>query len=341
MISYKCGNILRDDAQVLVNPVNCVGIMGKGLALQFKKEYPENFKAYAKECKAGNIIPGKIFIYDSGSIFDQRYIVNFPTKKHWRSKSRLEDIELGLKDFVKKIKQYQMKSIAIPPLGCGLGGLEWDSVRHLIEREFNSVKDVDIRVYMPESKCKISCDELSEKRKLFLSLICLYKQNGIEVQNDDSIGLEELQELGYILEKSGGNLGISFSIKNQVLMSKGLQNVINDMEPQYFRKKQMNTGRVDIAIDLQQTRLFSIEHPVIKKASKILEGYESPFGIYLLTMVDWIGTNSKIGNVETLNKIKLNKKNFKYIPTDYQINGVVERLSRMKFASNNYTVADC
>ena len=131
MIRISHGNILRNEAEALVNTVNCVGFMGKGIALQFKKAYPDNYNAYKKACDAGAMKPGHMFIYETGSMINPRYTINFPTKRHWKGNSRLEDIKDGLKALVKEVRKLNIRSIAVPPLGCGLGGLQWHVVRPL------------------------------------------------------------------------------------------------------------------------------------------------------------------------------------------------------------------
>ena len=148
-IEYRQGNLLEDDAEALVNTVNCVGVMGKGIALQFKKAYPKNFVEYQKACKKDEVHPGQMFIQDAGDLFNQKLIINFPTKRHWMGKSRLEDIELGLNTLVAEIGRLGIKSIAIPPLGCGNGGLAWSLVKPRIEEAFRDVSDVAVRIYEP------------------------------------------------------------------------------------------------------------------------------------------------------------------------------------------------
>jgi O-acetyl-ADP-ribose deacetylase (regulator of RNase III) len=132
MIKFDTGDILNADVEALVNTVNCVGIMGRGIALQFKNMFPENFEAYAQACASDQLAPGKMFIFKTGHLTNPRYIINFPTKRHWRGKSRIEDIRAGLKALIAEINRLNIKSIAIPPLGSGLGGLDWDDVKPLI-----------------------------------------------------------------------------------------------------------------------------------------------------------------------------------------------------------------
>lgn len=149
VIRYARGDILEADAEALVNTVNCVGVMGRGLALQFKRAYPDNFRAYAAACARREIQPGRMFVFDTGEPTNPRYIVNFPTKVHWRTRSRVEYIEVGLAALVAEILARQIGSIAIPPLGSGLGGLDWADVRPLIERALTDVPQVDAVVYEP------------------------------------------------------------------------------------------------------------------------------------------------------------------------------------------------
>lgn len=125
MIILKQGNLLEDEAEALVNTVNCVGVMGKGIALQFKLAFPEVFSEYEKACRREEVQPGKMHVVSTKLLFNPKYVINFPTKRHWKNKSRMEDIEAGLVDLIKVVKELEIKSIAIPPLGCGNGGLNW------------------------------------------------------------------------------------------------------------------------------------------------------------------------------------------------------------------------
>ncbi len=147
MIRFQKGDILHSDAQALVNAVNCVGIMGKGLALQFKRAFPENFRFYAQACENGKVHLGSMLVHDLNRMTGPRYIVNFPTKQHWKNQSRLEDIEAGLKDLVKTLRELHIQSIAIPPLGCGLGGLNWSDVRPRIEDAFGALTEVQVELF--------------------------------------------------------------------------------------------------------------------------------------------------------------------------------------------------
>lgn len=150
MIKLMTGNLLQADTEAIVNTVNTVGVMGKGLALQFKQARPDNFKAYASACQLGEVMPGRMFVYSTNGMLNPRFIINFPTKRHWRDASRLEDIEAGLLALVGEVQRREIQSIAIPPLGCGCGGLDWDVVRALIERAFVNLSKIDVLLYSPQ-----------------------------------------------------------------------------------------------------------------------------------------------------------------------------------------------
>src|SRR3954466_9849158 len=150
MIEFRTGDILRADAEALVNTVNCVGIMGRGIALQFKNAFPENFKAYAAACQREQVQPGKMFVFETGQL-SPKYIINFPTKRHWKGKSRIEDIDAGLRALAEVVKERHIKTVAMPPLGSGLGGLHWPDVRRRIEDFARELPDVSFTIFEPRA----------------------------------------------------------------------------------------------------------------------------------------------------------------------------------------------
>ncbi|WP_412739010.1 macro domain-containing protein [Krasilnikovia sp. MM14-A1259] len=133
MIEESHGNLLEADVDAIVNTVNTVGVMGKGIALQFKRAHPDNYRAYREACGRGDVQLGRMFVFDRGIIGPRRFIINFPTKAHWRSASRLDDIRVGLGDLVEVVRSLEVSSVAVPALGCGNGGLTWGEVRPLVE----------------------------------------------------------------------------------------------------------------------------------------------------------------------------------------------------------------
>ena len=150
MIKHTKGNLLEADVEALVNTVNCVGVMGKGIALQFKQTFRDNFQAYANACRKGEVKPGRIFIFPTDRMINPKFIINFPTKQHWKGKSKIKDIEMGLRALIDEVRNLGIKSIAVPPLGCGYGGLEWPEVRNLIEAAFEQLPDVQVLLYAPK-----------------------------------------------------------------------------------------------------------------------------------------------------------------------------------------------
>ena len=149
-MNYTQGNILESDAEVIINPVNTVGVMGKGLALQFKKKFPKNYKIYKEACQNNAIDVGKLLLVDESNLTERKFIINFPTKKHWRNASKIEYIEEGLRDLVKIIKANTFESMAIPALGCGLGGLDWEDVKLLLEKYLRDIETIEITVFEPK-----------------------------------------------------------------------------------------------------------------------------------------------------------------------------------------------
>jgi len=169
MIENAAGNILESDADAVVNPVNCVGVMGKGLAPQFKQAYPENFAAYQKACRGKQIAPGRIHLFETGLMANPKLIINFPTKRHWRDKSKIEDIESGLAALAREVRERGIPSVAIPRLGCGLGGLDWRMVRPLIEAAFASQPKVRVVLYAPHGLKATAAGAQSSQRTEGLS----------------------------------------------------------------------------------------------------------------------------------------------------------------------------
>jgi O-acetyl-ADP-ribose deacetylase (regulator of RNase III) len=162
MLEYiQHGNLLKADTEALVNTVNTEGVMGKGIALQFKRAFPENYKLYRKACQDGNVQLGRMFVTQRATLDGPRSIINFPTKGHWKSRSRLTDIEVGLQDLRKLLLGGSIKSIAVPPLGCGLGGLNWSDVKPRIEA---ALGDIPVKVQVFEPSGAPSATEMVERR---------------------------------------------------------------------------------------------------------------------------------------------------------------------------------
>jgi O-acetyl-ADP-ribose deacetylase (regulator of RNase III) len=148
-ITFRTGDLLTSDAQALINTVNCVGVMGKGLALEFRKRYPLMFEDYVERCKAGRVRTGEPYLYRDTLI--PPWIINFPTKQHWRGKSKMEYIDSGLRYLVPHLGEWGVSSVAVPPLGCGHGGLRWTDVRPRVEAAFDQTM-IEVTVYEPPAR---------------------------------------------------------------------------------------------------------------------------------------------------------------------------------------------
>ena len=151
MIEEGHGNLVAADVDALVNAVNTVGVMGKGIALQFKRAFPANFRAYREACRRGEVRLGHVWTFDTGVLGSRRYIINFPTKGHWRHQSRIEDVRAGLDSLVTTVAEHGISSVAIPALGCGNGGLDWRDVRPLIETACARMPNVSTLVFPPRA----------------------------------------------------------------------------------------------------------------------------------------------------------------------------------------------
>ena len=296
MFEYKTGNILQEQTDAIINTVNCVGIMGRGIALQFKQMYPENFKAYKQACDKGEVEPGKMFIYNSGLLFNPKYIINFPTKRHWKGKSRVQDIKSGLVALKDDIINYKIKFIASPPLGCGLGGLNWDEIKPIIEQVLGDLQDVKIVIYEPANNIEQvknkEVPKLTLSRAALIELINRYLQSML----DPFITLLEIHKLMYFLQESGQNLRLNYKKALYGPYAQNLRPVLNLLEKYYIegydgedapdKHITLLPGAIKDAHLLLEKDLDLLNK--INKVSELVGGFETPFGLELLATVHWL-----------------------------------------------------
>jgi O-acetyl-ADP-ribose deacetylase (regulator of RNase III) len=299
MIKLVSGNLLEAPAEALVNTVNCVGYMGKGIALQFKQAYPANFRAYEARCKAGEVVPGRMLVHDQGMLAEPRYVINFPTKRHWRGKSRMDDIDAGLKALVQEVRERGIRSIAIPPLGCGLGGLRWDEVRPRIEAAFSALPDVEVLLYAPSGAPKADTmpvrterPRMTAARALFIKLMDAY------AALDYRRTLLEIQKLAYFLQLSGEPLRLRYEPGIYGPYAHNLNKVLEVMEGHFIRgygdsqrpgaEIELLSGAVDEADRFLERDSASRER--LARVAGLIEGFETPYGMELLATVHWVGT---------------------------------------------------
>jgi O-acetyl-ADP-ribose deacetylase (regulator of RNase III) len=303
MIETTSGDILAADAEALVNTVNCVGIMGRGIALQFRKAFPDNFKAYEAACKRQELHPGKMFVFETGSLTNPRYIINFPTKRHWKGKSRLVDIESGLKDLVTVVRRLGIRSIAIPPLGCGQGGLDWEEVRPRIEKALAAVPDVRVLLFSPTGApaplalhSSRAVPKMTEGRAALVGLMQRYLAGLM----DPFISLLEVHKLLYFMQEAGEpSLRLRYvkapygpyaeNLRHLLLSVEGLLTFgytdgVDDPEKQL----ELVPGAVADA------DRFLDKHPHtqhrFERVADLVKGFETPFGLELLSTVHWVST---------------------------------------------------
>ena len=310
MIEYKSGDILREDAEALVNTVNCVGVMGRGIALQFKKAFPENFTAYAKACKNDELQPGRMFVFETGQLTAPHYIINFPTKRHWRGKSRVADIEAGLADLVDTIRQYGIGSIAIPPLGSGLGGLEWSEVKNRIEAALQPVNDVRVLVYEPKGAPTTEemvhyreAPKMTAGRAALVELMERYLRGLL----DPFVSLLEVHKLMYFMQEAGEPLRLKYRQAPYGPYAENLRHVLNAIEGHMVSGYADGGDAPDKPLELvpgatQEAAAFLEQHSDtlarFDRVSALVEGFESPFGLELLSTVHWIMKHETPRSVE-------------------------------------------
>lgn len=297
MIEIARGNLLEAPVEALVNTVNCVGYMGKGIALQFKQAFPANFKHYETACHAGDMAPGKMMIHDNGGLVNPRYIINFPTKRHWKGKSRIEDIESGLKALVTDVQRLGIRSIAVPPLGCGLGGLEWRVVRPMIEQAFADLPDVQVLLFepagAPEAKAmpvRTERPHMTPARALFIKLMDAYSAL------DYSRTLLEVQKLAYFLQQAGEPLRLNYEAGHYGPYAPNLNKVLEVMEGHFIRgygdsqkpeaEIELLPGAVDEASAFLADKRDSLTR--LDQVADLIEGFETPYGMELLATVHWV-----------------------------------------------------
>lgn len=302
MIEYTRGDILRSEAEALVNTVNCVGVMGRGIALQFKRAYPANFEAYAAACKRGEVVPGRLFVFEMGRLVPPRYIVNFPTKRHWRGKSRIEDVEAGLDALVEVIRKRNIRSIAIPPLGSGLGGLSWPDVRSRIEAALARLPSVSVVVYEPGGAPAAQKMARSRKvpkmtpgRAVLVELMNRYLGGLL----DPAVSLLEVHKLMYFMQEAGEPLRLRFVKGLYGPYAENLRHVLHAIEGYMIsgyaaggdapaKELTLVPGATEDAARLIEAEEHTTTRTHFERVAELIEGFESPYGLELLASAHWL-----------------------------------------------------
>ncbi len=299
MMTFRTGDILQADAEALVNTVNCVGVMGRGIALQFKNAFPDNFKAYAAACARDEVQPGRMFVFETGTFTTPRFIINFPTKRHWRGASRLPDIEAGLDALVHEVRARGITSIAIPPLGSGLGGLEWTTVRSVLERALAPLVDVAITVYEPNGAVEKrsvrnrEVPEMTPGRAALVGLMHRYLAGLL----DPFVTLLEVHKLMYFMQEAGEPLRLRYVRAPYGPYAENLRHVLNAIEGHLVSGYADGGDAPDKEIALIPGAVADAERFLdlhgetrarFDRVANLVEGFETPFGLELLSTVHWV-----------------------------------------------------
>jgi O-acetyl-ADP-ribose deacetylase (regulator of RNase III) len=299
MIHEGRGNLLDAHVEAVVNTVNTQGAMGKGIALQFKKAFPENFSEYEKACVRGEVVIGRVLVHRT-LLAEPRYVINFPTKKHWQHPSKIEYIRDGLVDLVAQVCERDIRSIAIPPLGCGLGGLKWSEVRPLIEGAFRDLPAVEVWLYPPgASPSPEAMPDRTERPKMTrgrAAIVGIMDQY-LRAEYEDSLSVLEIQKLAYFLQVAGEPLRLKYQRHYYGPYADNLRQVLNRIEGHYTRgygegragplgqiRLLPDAGRLatDFLADAVETR------ERLHRVAQLIEGFETPLGMELLATAHWV-----------------------------------------------------
>lgn len=295
MMELATGNLLDAPVEAVVNTVNTVGVMGKGLALQFKRRFAWNFAIYEAACKRGELEVGRMLVVPVDGVEGRvpRFIINFPTKKHWRSPSDLAYIRSGLPALVAEVRDRAIRSIAIPPLGCGNGGLRWRDVEPLIREAFAALPDVRVLLFPPADIKPVLAPRpdlaLNRLRALLIKLIESYRQL------DYALTKIEVQKLTYFLQEAGEDFHLQYTKQAYGPYAAALRHVLVAMEGSFLQGVGDQTQRAEIRLmpgaAEAADRVLASEHESrqrLERVSQLIEGFETPYGMELLATVHWV-----------------------------------------------------
>lgn len=315
MIEFTKGNLLEANTEALVNTVNTVGVMGKGIALQFKNRFPTNFKIYRDACKNKTFSVGEILVVEEGDLYNKKYIINFPTKAHWKQDSKYEYISSGLIALKKALKEYGINSVAIPPLGCGNGGLDWEIVRKMIEDAFEH-SDIHVVVFEPNSEIKEILQkenvkqtkvELTPARAMLLYLLFAYESRG------EQASLFVANKLAYFLQRSGEKLRLRFEAHHYGPYAVQLNHVLHRLNGVYLKGMEQNVVEPFESLYLNYDKFDEIKNYIGKNLSQeqkdriqsvidLIERFESAYALELLTSVDFLIRDLKSVSVNDIKR---------------------------------------
>lgn len=301
MLYFTKGDMLQSAAEALVNTVNTVGVMGKGIALQFKENFPANNKAYVEACKNKELEPGKLLaVWDTNLLLGRKLIINFPTKTHWRQPSQYEYIEKGLVALQSLIKEQNINSIAIPPLGCGNGGLDWAIVKPMIAQYLEHLP-IDIYVFEPNDQIKELLQQQETKKEVKLTPAraqLLYALFAYESLGEYS-SLFAANKLAYFLQRMGQPLKLDFKPHHYGPYAIGVEKVLYALNGVYLKGLEQGEAKAFEPLKLNYEKWAEVKAYTekelkpedatrLKNLVKLIEGFSSELSLEILATTDFI-----------------------------------------------------
>lgn len=349
-MKYITGNMLEADTEALVNTVNTVGVMGKGIALQFKERFPMNFKIYAAACKKGEMQVGKMLVVKENTLNGEKLIINFPTKTEWFKKSQYSYIEDGLKDLAKVIEEYKITSIAIPPLGCGNGGLKWEKVKPMMDKYLGQLSNVAIQIYEPNDAVKEILQKEEVKKEVGLTaaramlLYALFKYERL----GEVATIFSANKLAYFLQKSGEPMRLQFVPYKYGPYAQAIEKVLYALNGKYltgmeqmkaraFEPLQLNYQKYEEVEKYVNTNLNSDQKQRLESIFNIIDGFETTLSLEILSSAHFLlSENPKLTEDQLFEKIQDWNERKKNLVTKEYINIAMEHLnnygSKLNFA---------
>lgn len=313
------GDLLASDVDALVNTVNCVGVMGKGIALQFKRRFPANFDAYAAACKRGEVELGRMFVVPTNAVQGPKWIINFPTKGHWRAKSTMADVRAGLDDLKRVIRELDIESIALPPLGAGNGGLAWPQVETVIHESLRDLDAVRVLLFAPQGRPGTVVGQdirMTWGRAVLIRLLDGYVRSRHALEPwEDSSGASalEIQKLMYFASRRQPKLRLAFEQGRYGPYSDQVRHLIQGMEGRYLDGFGDGSQAV---LDLapiaptedgrrQADELVAGQYPdvdadIVEPILSLVKGFEGAYGMELLASVHWVVSREPEANAASV-----------------------------------------
>lgn len=307
-MKYLKGNLLEAHTQALVNTVNTVGVMGKGIALQFKEAFPMNFKIYAAACKRKELQTGKLLVVKEQTLEGNKIIINFPTKTEWFMKSKYEYVEEGLMELTKVIDEYKIESIAIPPLGCGNGGLKWDKVKPMIEKHLGHLSNVNIQVFEPNEAVKELLKTQDAKKEIKLTparAMVLYAMFYYESLGENA-SLFVANKLAYFLQRLGEKSldKLKFEASHYGPYAVQVEHLLHNVNGKFIKGLEQMNAKAFEPLELQYDKLKEVSNYVkselnaeqrkrLSKLVKLIDGFQSALSLEILATVDFIRRDNR------------------------------------------------